>query len=84
MASSSRNQHQPRPDMYTSADAAWACRNGAFITAWPADEPYFAPPSMDQLMRDMAPASTTRSGAMRTSSCESLSHLPGKNPQPGK
>ncbi|KAI2632109.1 hypothetical protein GGR54DRAFT_634877 [Hypoxylon sp. NC1633] len=29
---------------WTAADAAKASEDGAFLTAWPQDEPYYAPP----------------------------------------
>ncbi|KAG6002817.1 hypothetical protein E4U43_001044, partial [Claviceps pusilla] len=64
----------PSPqNTYTALDAARAARNGAFITAWPPDEPYFAP-SVDQLILDMAKAKT----ATRDSSRESLAQWPGQ------
>ncbi|KAG5951496.1 hypothetical protein E4U53_002978 [Claviceps sorghi] len=68
---------QPALATYTARDAARASRNGAFITAWPPDEPYFAP-SMDQLMRDMAPQTAkARAGASRNA-IESLAQRPAK------
>ncbi|KAG6005023.1 hypothetical protein E4U21_000538 [Claviceps maximensis] len=77
------------PNAYTSLDAARASRSGAFITAWPADEPYFAP-SIEQLVRDMTRKSKSRSkskgqaGATRNSSTESLAHRPCKTSTAGK
>ncbi|KAG6012388.1 hypothetical protein E4U54_007572 [Claviceps lovelessii] len=62
---------------YTALDAARAARNGAFITAWPPDEPYFAP-SVDQLILDIAKAKSKAKikikakTATRDSSPESL------------
>ncbi|KAG5982117.1 hypothetical protein E4U55_002277 [Claviceps digitariae] len=79
----------PSPTTYTALDAARASLNGAFITAWPAEEPYFAP-SMDQLMRDMASASQAkvkakaRAGPKRTSFGETLAQRAGKTAAGGK
>ncbi|KAG6023809.1 hypothetical protein E4U41_001928, partial [Claviceps citrina] len=85
---SSSSSSSSSSNMYSSLEAARASRKGAFITAWPADEPYFAPPSTDQLKRELArPSRSQRShtgGVSSRFSAETLSHLPAASLLPGE
>ena len=64
-------------EMYTSLDAARHAYSGAFITAWPADEPYLLPPSLEKMAGEMAYRHTSRPGAAsQTSLTESLTQSP--------